>query len=236
MDVIKPFMGIYSLVDRMKSNSKKCPHISSRLDALQRLVEFVQQKEADQLSEDVIKALKKLNIILESAREVLSKFNEECVMEHMMKSSGYKLEFENLNKSLTDAFVTLSGALHVHQEEKLVEQESMLAEQENKLQELEKKLVKQEKKLVEQENMLAEQENKLQELEKKLVKQEKKLVEQENMLAEQENKLQELEKKLVKQERKLVEQENRLAEQEDIVQRVESKMEYQSTGYYCILQ
>ncbi|KAE8296701.1 hypothetical protein D5F01_LYC05463 [Larimichthys crocea] len=168
MDVIKPFMGIYSLVDRMKSNSKKCPHISSRLDALQRLVEFVQQKEADQLSEDVIKALEKLNTILESAKEVLTKFSTQHVMQHMMKSSDYKLEFENLNKSLTDAFVTLSGALHVHQEEKLVEQESMLAEQENKLQELETKLVKQERKLVEQENRLAEQEDIVQRVESKI--------------------------------------------------------------------
>ncbi|KAG8012372.1 hypothetical protein GBF38_020107 [Nibea albiflora] len=168
MEVIKPIWGIYNLVDKIKSNNEKCPHILSRLDALQRLVEFVQQKEADQLSEDVIKALEKLNTILESAKEVLSKFNKQHVMQHMMKAGDYKLEFENLNKSLTDAFVTLSGALHVHQEETLVEQESMLAEQENKLQEMEKKLAKQERKLVEQEDRLAEQEDIVQRLESKI--------------------------------------------------------------------
>lgn len=173
MDVIKPFIGIYNLVDRIKTNNEKCPHILSRLDALQSLVEFIQQKDADQLSEDVIKALEKLNTILESAKEVLSKFNKQHAMTHMVKAGDYKSEFENLNKSLTDAFVTLSGALHVHQEEKLVEQESMLAEQGNTVQELKKKLAKQERKLVEQEDRLAEQEDIVQRMESKIAYQSK---------------------------------------------------------------
>ena len=118
MEAIKPFLIVYNLFDKMKNNKDQFPNISDRLDALQKLVEFVQQKELHKLSDDVRKAWEKLTTIMESAKEVLTKFEKHNLMTHMVKSSDYKLEFENLNKSLTDAFVTLSGALHVHQEKK----------------------------------------------------------------------------------------------------------------------
>lgn len=161
MEVIKPIFTFYNLFDKMKTNKENCPHILSRLEALQELVAFVQQKEQYQLSEDVSKALEKLNTILESAKKVLEKFNNINVMIHMVKSNNYKLEFENLSKSLTDAFVTLSGALHVHQEKKLDKLESKLVKQKNKMAEQERKLAEQEDKLAEQEELLQRVESKL---------------------------------------------------------------------------
>lgn len=135
------------MFDTMKNNGQQCPHILSRLEALQELVAFVQERESGQHSEDVSKALEKLNTILVSAKELLNSFSKKNAMAQMFKSSDYKLEFENLNKSLTDAFVTLSGALHVHQEKKLEEQGNKLAEQARKLDEQEDILQRVESKL-----------------------------------------------------------------------------------------
>ncbi|GAA6227709.1 putative golgin subfamily A member 6-like protein 3 [Lates japonicus] len=182
MEVIKPLWTFYNMVDRMKNNDEQCPHISSRLEALQEVVRFVQEKEPEQLSDGVNKALEKLKEILESANDVLTKFNKVHVMMHMVKSSEYRLQFENLNKSLTDAFITLSGALHIDQERRLIEQENKLDAQMNML-------VEHDEKLVEQEKTLAEQENKLHEQERKLAKQEKKLAKQKDILERLESKL-----------------------------------------------
>lgn len=161
MDVIMPLRGVYNMFDMMKINGQQCPHILSRLEALQELVAFVQERESGQHSEDVSKALEKLNTILVSAKELLNSFSKKYPVTQMVKASDYKLEFENLNKSLTDAFVTLSGALHVHQEKKLEEQGNKLAEQERKLNKQKNKLAEQARKLDEQEDILQRVESKL---------------------------------------------------------------------------
>lgn len=179
MEVITVFRSFYNVFDKMKDNADKNPHIMSRLEALQKLVVFVQQEKPDQLSEDVCKALEKLNIILSSAYELLERFKKANAMVHAVKAGEYQSAFESLNKSLTDAFVTLSGALHIDQEKKLEEQESELA--------------KHRKKLDLQDTMLTEQDNKLHEQERKLITQERKLEEQEDKLHEQEDLLQRLE-------------------------------------------
>lgn len=185
MEIVKSFQLFYNVFDRMKDNDEQSPHILRRHEALQELVAFVQQKEPDQLFDDVHKALDKLAVILDSANGMLEKFSKTPMVKHMMKANDYKAEFERLNKSLTDAFVTLSGALHIHQEWSLDRQEG--------------KLDQQRKTLAKQENVLAEQDNKLHEQEKRLAKQEKKLVEQEDKLAEQEDLLQRLESKVAYQ-------------------------------------
>ncbi|XP_071316438.1 golgin subfamily A member 6-like protein 10 isoform X1 [Trachinotus anak] len=208
MEIINTFKIVYNMFDNMKNNDQQCPHVLERLKALENLLVFIQQKTPDQLSDDVKEGLEKLSKTVSSAEKLIRKFTDTHKLNHVVKASDYKLEFENLNKSLTDTFVILSGALHVHQENKLDEQEKKLEEQEIKLTEQEKKLDEQEIKLEEQENKLEEQENKLEE--------------------------QEL--KLAKQERRMAEQEDKIAEQEDILLRVESNIAYESRAYYCILQ
>lgn len=49
-------------------------------------------------------------------------------------------EFENLNKSLTDDYISLSGALHIDREMKLDKQEKKMSELEAKLAEQEETL------------------------------------------------------------------------------------------------
>ena len=197
---------------------------------------FIQSEMPQPLSDEVKEALEKLSETVTTAAAVIRKFMETHKLNQIVKASDYKLEFESLNKSLTDAFVTLSVALHVYQEKKLNEQEIKLAKQEKRLDEQEIKLAKQEKKLDEQEIKLAKQEKKLDEQEIKLAKQEKRLDEQEIKLAKQEKKLDEQEIKLAKQEKRLAEQENKIAEQEDILQRVESELYNPTRGSYCTLQ
>ncbi|GAA6227710.1 putative golgin subfamily A member 6-like protein 3 [Lates japonicus] len=152
----------------MKNNDQQCPHTLQRLKALEKPVLLVKQKTADQLSPDVNEALEKLNRTVILAGELIKKIMEAHQLNQMVKSSDYKSEFDSLNKSLTDAFVTLSVALHVHQERMLEVQEIKLEEQEKKLGEQEIQLAKQERRLAEQEDKLTEQEDILQRVESKL--------------------------------------------------------------------
>lgn len=154
MEVIKPFWTVYNLFDRMKNNDQQCPHILQRMKALEKLVLFIEHDMPEQLPDDVKEALEKLSKTVASAGLQITKFMETHKLNQMVKASDYRSEFESLNKSLTDSFVTLSVALHVHQEKKLDDQEI--------------KLAKQEWRLAEQENKIAEQEDILQRVESKL--------------------------------------------------------------------
>ncbi|CAB1459637.1 unnamed protein product [Pleuronectes platessa] len=154
MEIIAPFRTFYNLYDRMKSNDQQCPHICQRMKALEQLVLFIEHEMPQPLSDDVKEALEKLSENVKAAATLITKFMETHKLNQMVKASDYKQEFESLNKSLTDAFVTLSVALHVYQEKRLDEQEI--------------KLAKQAKRLAEQENKIAEQEDILQRVESEL--------------------------------------------------------------------
>ncbi|XP_049430810.1 golgin subfamily A member 6-like protein 22 [Epinephelus fuscoguttatus] len=155
MEILQPLRGLYNLLDRVKKNNQQCPHVEQRLRALEKLMLFILKKEQEELSDDVIKALGKLNEVILSAAELIRKFTGSFKLTQAVKSNDYKLEFDNLNKSLTDAFVTLSAALHVHQGKRLDEQENMLQEQRKMLAEQERKLAEQERKLQRVESKLA---------------------------------------------------------------------------------
>ncbi|KAG7521712.1 hypothetical protein JOB18_005327 [Solea senegalensis] len=154
---ITPFWGLYKMVDRMKSNNQEFPHIMEKLKAMEKLVLFLQNKTPDQISEDVKEALDKLNKTVISATMLMKKFEDTFKLNQFVKANDNKAEFENLNKSLTNAFVNLSVALHVHQEEKLTQQKMQLDKQ-----------CILEWRLKEQENKIAEQEDELQRVESKL--------------------------------------------------------------------
>lgn len=147
MEIITPFKAFYNSITKMQDNDKQCPHILSRFEALQQVTSQIQQKDSERMSEDLRAGLDKLKVILESTEEFIKKFNEANALVHMVKASTYKVELEDLNKSLTDAFVTFSAALHVHQEKKLQEQETRLAKQERRLEEQQEKLAEQEEAL-----------------------------------------------------------------------------------------
>ncbi|KAK1888300.1 Mixed lineage kinase domain-like protein [Dissostichus eleginoides] len=196
MEYIKPLQSIYSLYERIKTNDQQCPHVLERLKALEKLSLFILQKESEQISDDLNEALGKLNKVLLSADELIRKFTEAFELTRAMKSNDYKSEFETLNKSLTDAFVTLSAALHAHQRKMLDKQETRLSEQENMLSEQKVMLKWQKKKMAETGRKLAEQDRKLAEQDRKMAEQDRKFAEQERKLGKQEEMLQKVETKL----------------------------------------
>lgn len=182
MEIIIPFKSFYNTIQSIRDNDEQYPHILSRLEALQQVASNVQKKEPEKMSEDVRKGLEKLSTILASTKEFLERFNNAFKVLQAIKANNYKSEFENLNKSLTDAFVTLSAALHVHQEKTLEAQQGALDEQGEKLRELHQIMGEQDEKLVMQD--------------KKQREQEARLAKQKRMLEEQEDTLQRLETKV----------------------------------------
>lgn len=170
MELYKPFMSIYSLIERVKKNKDQCPHVFQRLQALEKLSIFMEQEDIHQMPHDVKEALKKLCEVLVKAEELIKRFSGGHVMNQVVNSADYKEEFDSLNKSLSDTFITLSSALHIYQGQKLDELELRLMEQDTKLNEQEEKLEEQERKLEKQKKQLEEQENTLQRVETKLEK------------------------------------------------------------------
>lgn len=170
MEIYKPFWNIYRLSERVKKNKEQCPHFFQRLLALGELGKFIEKEEIRHFPPSVKEALEKLNTILVTAEDLVKRFNEAHVLNQMVKSTDFREEFDSLNKSLNDAFITLSSALHIYQGQELDELETKLKEQEEKVSEQEEKLYEQEKKLQEQKQQLEEQGDALQRVETKLEK------------------------------------------------------------------
>ncbi|KAM8750441.1 mixed lineage kinase domain-like protein isoform 1-T3 [Acanthopagrus schlegelii] len=123
MDYIEPILSIasqiYTLVETVKANKKRCQRVSERVRALGDLVGSIKKKE--QISDDVEKALKELSITLESAQKLITKFTTAKWVKRILKSSSYGDDFNSLNERLNDAFQVLSGALQVEQGNLLID-------------------------------------------------------------------------------------------------------------------
>uniref|UniRef100_A0A671U353 Mixed lineage kinase domain like pseudokinase n=1 Tax=Sparus aurata TaxID=8175 RepID=A0A671U353_SPAAU len=117
MEYVEPILSIasqiYTLVETVKANKKRCQRVSERVRALEDLVWSIKKKE--QTSNDVEKALKELSITLESAQKLITKFTTAKWVKRILKSSSYGDDFNSLNERLNDAFQVLSGALQVEQ-------------------------------------------------------------------------------------------------------------------------
>nr|XP_046251025.1 mixed lineage kinase domain-like protein [Scatophagus argus] len=119
MDFIDPILSvatqIYTLVENVKANKKRCRRVSDRVKALEELVRSIQQRGRGQTSADVENALKELCITLNSAQELIRKYTLANWMERILNSSSHGDEFNSVNERLNDAFQVLSGALQVEQ-------------------------------------------------------------------------------------------------------------------------
>ncbi|XP_075884822.1 mixed lineage kinase domain-like protein [Nelusetta ayraudi] len=119
MDFIDPILSvasqIYSLVETVKANRKRCRRVCDRVRALEKLVRSIQKREPGQTSAEVTTALRELSLTLESARELVRKYTLANWMERVLKSGSHVDEFSSLNERLNDAFQVLSGALQVEQ-------------------------------------------------------------------------------------------------------------------------
>ncbi|XP_068169653.1 mixed lineage kinase domain-like protein [Antennarius striatus] len=117
MDVIDPIISIaseiYTLVENVKANKKRCQRVSQRVRALEDLVRSIKQTEHKRTSADVERALKELCITLKSAQEFIIKFTLANWLERVLKCNSHGDEFHSINERLNDAFQVLSGALQV---------------------------------------------------------------------------------------------------------------------------
>ncbi|XP_073328439.1 mixed lineage kinase domain-like protein [Pagrus major] len=119
MNYVEPILSIasqiYTLVETVKANRKRCRRVSERVGALEGLVRSIEQRGQAQTSDDVKRALKGLCITLTSAEVLIKKFAQAKWVKRILKSSSHGDEFNSVNERLNDAFQVLSGALQVEQ-------------------------------------------------------------------------------------------------------------------------
>ncbi len=119
MDVIDPILSIasqiYTLVENVKANKKRCRRVAKRVRALEELVRSIRQREQGCLPADVDKPLRELSITLTSAQELIRRYTVANWVERILNSSNHGDEFISVNERLNDAFQVLSGALQVEQ-------------------------------------------------------------------------------------------------------------------------
>lgn len=119
MDFVDPILSvasqIYTLVENVKANKKRCRRVAHRVRVLGDLVKSIKQREKAQNSAEVMKALKELSITLESAKELIKKYTLANWVERILNSGSHGDEFSSVNERLNDAFQILSGALQVEQ-------------------------------------------------------------------------------------------------------------------------
>lgn len=104
---------IYSLVENVKANKKRCRRVCDRVKALEHLVKSIEQRETGQTSADVERCLKELSFTLQSAKEVMEKYSGESLVKRVLSCGSHEDEFSSLNDRLDDAFQVLSGSLQV---------------------------------------------------------------------------------------------------------------------------
>ncbi|XP_040895169.1 mixed lineage kinase domain-like protein [Toxotes jaculatrix] len=117
MDFVEPILSIasqiYTLVETVKANKKRCHRVSDRVKALVDLVKSIKQRQGVQASADVEKTLKELSITLKSAQQTIKKYASANWVERILNSSSHGDEFNSVNERLNDAFQVLSVALQL---------------------------------------------------------------------------------------------------------------------------
>ncbi|KAK2880598.1 mixed lineage kinase domain-like protein [Channa argus] len=119
MDFIEPILSIasqiYSLVENVKANKKRCGRVSDRVKALEDLVKSIKGRDKAENSPDVEKVLTELYITLQSAKELVEKYGSANWVKRILKSSSHGEEFDGVNDRLNDAYQVLSISLQVEQ-------------------------------------------------------------------------------------------------------------------------
>ncbi|KAK2842820.1 hypothetical protein Q5P01_013020 [Channa striata] len=119
MDFIEPILSIasqiYTLVETVKANKKRCRRVSDRVRALEDLVRSIKGRERAENSADVETVLTELSITLQSAQELIEKYASSNWVKRILKSSSHGDEFDSVNDRLNDAYQVLSVCLQVEQ-------------------------------------------------------------------------------------------------------------------------
>lgn len=118
MDFVDPILSvasqIYTLVETVRANKKRCERVCTRVRALEDVVRAIRAK-PEHTSAEVKTALRELALTLGSARELVKKYTLANWVERVLKSGSHGDEFNSLNERLNDAFQVLSVGLQVDQ-------------------------------------------------------------------------------------------------------------------------
>ncbi|KAM4572630.1 mixed lineage kinase domain-like protein [Odontesthes bonariensis] len=106
---------IYTLVNNVKANKKRCRRVYERVKALETLVKSIKQRDAVKTSPEVEEGLKGLSNTLESAQKLIEIYTSENWVKRFLKSNSHGDEFDSVNHRLDDTFQILSGALQLEQ-------------------------------------------------------------------------------------------------------------------------
>ena len=112
--VLSSIINVNEIIEIDKINKKQYSSISKRLNTLQSLVGKLQKTEGYEQSDEVFKALKNLQAVLESAEREVQNYNIVNMLEQLANSRSYKEKVDNLNQRLTEADNTLTRALRVY--------------------------------------------------------------------------------------------------------------------------
>ncbi|XP_014829976.1 PREDICTED: mixed lineage kinase domain-like protein [Poecilia mexicana] len=117
MDYVEPILSItsqiYTLVEKVKANKKRCCRVLERVKALEDLVKSIKQRNEVNHSAEVETSLKGLSITLKSAQELIEKYTLSNLVKRILKSSSHGDEFNSVNERLNDAFQSLALALQL---------------------------------------------------------------------------------------------------------------------------
>uniref|UniRef100_H3CYJ1 Mixed lineage kinase domain like pseudokinase n=1 Tax=Tetraodon nigroviridis TaxID=99883 RepID=H3CYJ1_TETNG len=106
---------IYTLVEKVKANKKRCRRVADRVRALEKLLRSYRSREAGGSSADVEQALRELSITLSSAQQLIQKYTLSSWVERVLSSRSHGDEFSGVNERLNDAFQALAGAEQLQQ-------------------------------------------------------------------------------------------------------------------------
>lgn len=106
---------IYTLVEKVKANKKRCWRVADRVRALEKLLRSYRSREAGGSSADVEQALRELSITLSSAQQLIQKYTLSSWVERVLSSRSHGDEFSGVNERLNDAFQALAGAEQLQQ-------------------------------------------------------------------------------------------------------------------------
>ncbi|XP_078023688.1 uncharacterized protein LOC144463424 [Epinephelus lanceolatus] len=106
---------IYKLAQNVKANKERCQQVAQRVKALEELVLAIKKRGPRRISATVENSLRELCTTLTSAKTLMKKYSQTNAFMSFVKSSSHEDKFYMVDKSLTDTFQVLSGALLIEQ-------------------------------------------------------------------------------------------------------------------------
>lgn len=125
MEFVKPILScasqIYKLVEKVKANKKRCRGVAERVRKLEGLVNFAENTNSVEITEEVKTALSELRITMDSALKLIESHAQDNWFLRLLKVGVFSDRFSTVNERLDDAHKVLVGMQQVENRNKLDE-------------------------------------------------------------------------------------------------------------------